>query len=210
LNAAAAGTGVLRISAPGIKAIKVNDIDYPAAPGKSQLLVAKFQAGGNPIAVQYESEANAAPLLDLETAIAPIFIEAEEGQLTPPMQKMARTDAVGGAIILVPAGSGRGEKDGKATDNGYATYKISVPKDGKYRLQARVFWKNTSNNSLFHAWDGGEPKMLGNDENYDKWHWVPTESTALTAGEHTLVIRNRDENSVLDCMVLVPESSDSK
>jgi hypothetical protein len=48
--------------------------------------------------------------------------------------------------------------------------------------------------------------MLGNDEDYGKWHWIQTEPKRLKAGEHSLVIRNRDENSVLDCMTVTPEA----
>jgi len=68
-----------------------------------------------------------------------------------------------------------------------------------------VSWPNGSSNSFFYAWDGGDPKMLGNDDVYGKWHWIQTEPKALKAGEHTLVIRNREEGSVLDCMTVVPE-----
>ncbi len=120
------------------------------------------------------------------------------------MQKLARDDATGGQVVLVPADAGRGE-NGKIIDNGWATYAIDIPKDGAYRLSARVFWDNTANNSFFYAWDGEQPKMLGNDEEYGNWHWIQTERKSLKAGKHTLVIRNRDPNSVLDCMTLVPE-----
>ena len=90
------------------------------------------------------------------------------------MRKVARKDATGGAAIVVPIGSGRGESGGKVFDNGSAAYKVNIPKDGNYRLLARVFWKDTSNNSFFYAWDGGKPEMLGNDGDYGKWHWIQT------------------------------------
>ena len=67
-----------------------------------------------------------------------------------------------------------------------------------------VQWKNTSNNSLFFSWDAAKPEVLGNDEEYGRWHWVETKPVRLSAGAHRLVIRNRDENSVVDCFVLRP------
>jgi hypothetical protein len=157
------------------------------------------------LAVRYEKESHAGPSLELETPPAPIFVEAEGGQLTTPMRALLEKDAAGGVSVFAPPGAGRGENGGKVLDNGRATYKISIPKDGTYRLNARVFWKSTSNNSFFYAWDGGKPQILGNDENFGKWHWIQTEPTHLKAGEHTLVIRNREENSVLDCMTLTPD-----
>ena len=47
-------------------------------------------------------KSHAVPTLELEAAPASIFLEAEDGQLTPPMRKLARKDAAGGAVIVVP------------------------------------------------------------------------------------------------------------
>jgi len=206
LNVDSKGTAVIRLSAPGAKEVKGNVRSISHTVGGEYTLVAELQAGDNEIAVRYEKESHSAPSLELETAPASIFLEAEDGQLTAPMRKLVRKDSAGGAVIVVPLGSGRGENGGKVLDNGKATYKINIAKDGKYSLCARVFWRNTSNNSFFYAWDGGKPQMLGNDEDYGKWHWIQTEPKRLKAGEHSLVIRNRDENSVLDCMTVTPEA----
>jgi hypothetical protein len=210
LNADSPGIGVLHISAPGIKAIRVNDIEYPVASARPGPIAAKFHPRGNRIALQYDKASTAVPTVELEEEPATIFVEAEEGQLTPPMRKLARSDAAGGFAVAVPTGSGRGEAGGKVLDNGYATYKIAIPEDGKYRVSARVFWPNDSANSFFYAWDGGPPKLLGNDELLRKWHWIETSPTPLKAGEHTLVIRNREEGSIIDCMTVVPDKLSGK
>jgi hypothetical protein len=126
------------------------------------------------------------------------------------MKKVARSDATGGFVIVAPQGCGRGEIGGKVLDNGYATYKINIPKDGDYRLNARVFWKNGDCNSFFYAWDGGKPKLLGNDDVFGRWHWIQTEANRLKAGEHTLVIRNREEGSILDCMTVTRDTLPEK
>jgi hypothetical protein len=206
LNSAAAGAGVVNVSAPGAQKIEMNGVRSTVGSDGNRVFAAPLQTGQNEIFVFYEKESHRVPAFNLEFAPPAVsYLEAENGQLTPPMQKTERADATGEAVILVPVGAGRGEKDGKALANGSATYKIAVRQDGKYRLRARVFWKNTSNNSLFFAWDNAEPQILGNDEEYNKWHWIETKPQTLKAGEHTLVIRNRDENSVLDCMTVVPE-----
>lgn len=121
------------------------------------------------------------------------------------MQKLARNDATGTAAIVVPAGSGRGKISGQVLDGRQTTCRISITKDGNYRVLARVFWKDTPNNSLFYDWDGGKPRLLGNDEEFGEWHWIKTEPNPMKAGRHTLVIRNRDGNSVLDCMEVIPD-----
>jgi hypothetical protein len=211
LNAASEGTALLRISAPNAKSISVNDtVGCPATPDDARPIVVKLRSGSNDIAVQYGKASSDVPSLELEAAPAPIFVEAEDGKLTPPMHKQARKDAAGGAVIAIPFGSGRGEKGGKAIDNGYATYEITIPKDGKYRLNARVFWRNGDKNSFYYAWDDGEPKLLGNDDVFGKWHWIQTEPKRLKAGAHTLRIRNREEDSVLDCMTVVPDKPGAK
>jgi hypothetical protein len=203
LNAESAGSTVIRLSASGVEEIKTRFRSVSKSSEGKYILVAELQAGGNELAVRYEKKSHALPTLELETVPAAIFLEAEDGRLTPPMQTLARNDAAGAAAIVVPAGSGRGEINGQVLDAGHATYEINIPRDGNYRLLARVFWKNTSNNSLFCNWDGGKPQLLGNDEEFGEWHWIKTEPNPLKAGRHTLVIRNRDENSVLDCMEVI-------
>jgi hypothetical protein len=205
LNVDSSGIAVIRLSAPGAKEIAGRIRSCSQSAEGRKIVVAELQAGGNEFTVQYDEESHTAPALELEAAPASIFLEAEDGQLTSPMRKVAKRDATGGAVIVVPTGSGRGEIGGRVLDNGSATYKVNIPKEGKYRLIARVFWKNTSNNSFFYTWDGGTPRMVGNDEDYGKWHWIQTEPKRLKAGDHSLVIRNRDENSILDCMTVTAE-----
>ena len=92
--------------------------------------------------MQYEKESHAVPSLELETLPRRSSLRPRTGNSRLRCGKSARKDAAGGAVIVAPVGSGRGERGGKVLDNGYATYKINIPKDGNYRLNARVFWKN--------------------------------------------------------------------
>ena len=199
------GFAVVRLFGPGVSEIKAKARSFSQTPNGLNTLVVDLQADGNEFAVKYEKESHSVPTLEIENTPAAIFIEAEDGQLTPPMQKLARNDAAGGAVIAVPFGAGRGEKGGKAIDNGYATYEIVISKDGKYRLNARVFWKNGDCNSFFYAWDDDEPSLLGNDETFGKWHWITVDAKHLKAGKHRLTIRNREEDSMLDCLQIHPE-----
>jgi hypothetical protein len=206
LRANSEGIGIIRISSQGVKAVRINGKKRPIAPatkGSDRLIVAGLSQGDNEIAVQCDGTMRTAPSAELDTQPAPIFVEAENGQLVSPMSKTNRDDAAGGRIIVVPLGSGRGEKNGRAIDNGYATYEIEIPNGGDYRLNARVFWKNGDCNSFFYAWDDDEPKLLGNDDVFARWHWISTKPAHLKAGKHRLTIRNREEDSLLDCMTVV-------
>ena len=90
LNADSPGIAVVRLSGPAPR----NQSQCPRAISQTRteqyIIVADLQRGGNDFAVQYEKESHALPSFELENAPAPIFLEAEEGQLTPPMQKVAR------------------------------------------------------------------------------------------------------------------------
>jgi hypothetical protein len=208
LNTNVEGTGIIKCSSKGVKAIRINGDEHsttrPAQNGEL-LIVTKLRSGDNEIAVQCDGTSRTVPIVELEAAPALAVLRAADAQLTRPMKKVDRRQTVSGSVLVVPRGSGRGEKGGKAIDNGWATFTIDIPEDGRYRLNARVFWRNGDCNSFFYAWDDDEPKLLGNDEVFGRWHWVDAEPKALKAGKHTLTIRNREEDSVLDCMTVVPE-----
>jgi hypothetical protein len=205
LNVKSPGLSVVRLRAPGVSEIKTNFRSFSQTREGLNTIVAELHTGGNDFAVRYEKESHVVPAIEIENPPAAIFLVAEHAHLTSPMQRLAQIDAASGFVIIAPRGSGRGEKGGKVLDNGYATYKVTIPKDGDYRLNARVFWKNGDCNSFFYAWDNGRPMLLGNDEVFGKWHWIATEPRRLKAGEHTLVIRNREEGSILDCMTVTPD-----
>jgi len=205
VNVASPGFAVVRLFAPGTSEVKARARSFSETPEGLNTIVADLRAGSNEFAVRYEKESHTLPTLEIENAPTSIFLGAIEAQLTSPMTAVARSDAASGFVIVAPVGSGRGEKGGKVLDNGYATYKVNVPKDGDYRVNARVFWKNGDCNSFFYGWDDGKPKLLGNDDEYGRWHWIETEAKRLKAGAHTLVIRNREEGSILDCMTVTPD-----
>ncbi|MGA7698205.1 MAG: hypothetical protein WCB27_01240 [Thermoguttaceae bacterium] len=205
LHVASPGFAVVRLFAPGTSEVKARARSFSETPEGLNTIVADLRAGSNEFAVRYEKESHTLPMLEMENAPASIFLTAMEAQLTSPMTGVARSDAAGGFVIVAPLGSGRGEKGGKVLDNGYVTYKVNISKDGEYRLNARVFWKNGDCDSFFYAWDDGKPKLLGNDDVFGRWHWIQTEAKRLKAGEHTLVIRNREEGSILDCMTVTPD-----
>jgi hypothetical protein len=205
VNIASPGFAVVRLFAPGSSEVKARARSFSETPEGLNTIVADLRAGSNGFAVRYEKESHTVPTLEIENAPASIFLTAMEAQLTSPMTGVARSDAAGGFVIVARRGSGRGEKGGTVLNNGYATYKVNIPKDGDYRLNARVFWKNGDCNSFFYAWDDGKPALLGNDDVFGRWHWIQTESKRLKAGRHTLVIRNREEGSILDCMTVTPD-----
>jgi hypothetical protein len=199
------GFAWIKVTAPNVVKVSVNGLLAVEGAATQRIFSFPVRAGTNTLVLTYDLAPTTIPRADIDWKPGDIGpLEAESGKFQAPMQVATNTEASGGQVIVVPTGAGRGELNGKVLDAGWATYTVNVPRDGDYVLQARTWWKNTSNNSLFFAWDDAKPEILGNDETYGQWHWVETKSVRLSSGPHKLTIRNRDENSVLDCMAVVP------
>ncbi len=100
--------------------------------------------------------------------------------------------------------SGRGYMEipwdqNKTKGIGSATIHFKAPRTGVYTLWARVYWANGCGNSILTVVNGGSPKILGQDGNYDKWHWVGGKAkVALKAGQNVLVLKNRETGVRVD------------
>lgn len=210
LEVADAGTAVITLHSTAIKTATINGQMARVVGGApEQSVVGPIRAGSNNLALTFARQV-AVPRITGKSVLAAdtVFIEAEAGQLTAPVEAQELPGASGGKVIVSPKGKGRGEGDGgKIVDNGWATYQIEIPADGAYVIHACAFWPDTSANSFFYAWDAAAPKMLGNDEAFKTWHWVATPAEKLTAGKHTLTLRNRDEGSILDCLLVARDET---
>ena len=146
------------------------------------------------------------------------WFEAESGTITAPMQVFSDSPTAS-------AGQHIGTQDGIGNENnnppadGLATYAITVPQDGVYRLAFRMiidggnsFWvripgmvTNTANHASgwvrFNDMPGG-----------DTWHWEHVFSDddneevvefTLSAGTHTLEIARREDGALLDAIAVI-------
>ncbi|GAH61054.1 unnamed protein product, partial [marine sediment metagenome] len=109
-------------------------------------------------------------------------------------------NASGESYIYAPKGS-------DPDDKGYLEYEINIPDPGTYRLWARCYWPDTAANSFLESFDGGTETILGNDLSFDSWYWVPGQSYTFSEGKHLLRIRDREDGSRLDKLLLTPSSA---
>lgn len=133
----------------------------------------------------------------VQAAAEPIWIEAETGSLTSPMRIGSDSAASQGQFIDVPNGAGSG---------GEAVYTFQVPAAGTYTFWGRVQFINSNDDSFFLSIDGGA------DEYYwaaaaSGWQWRkhPGNTFTLSAGTHSLVVREREDGARLDKMLLTPD-----
>jgi hypothetical protein len=115
------------------------------------------------------------------------------------------SNASSGTYILVPNGGG---------SNGYAAYTFQVTSAGNYVVWGRVLAPNGNDDSFFVSIDGGTPSTW-KIQNSNTWIWdeVNDQGSAnpvvynLATGKHTLTIKQREDGTKLDCVVITKNSS---
>lgn len=142
-----------------------------------------------------------------------IVLEAETGSLSAPMVLGKNTKASGGKYIWVP--NGKGNISDPLSVGGEAVYSFSVPTSGTYRVWARVIANNVGNNSFFVSMDYGAiiawHTALGGKKT---WIWDQTKgqkdpnaaSFYLEAGTHTLAIKQMEDGTKLDSILITTQS----
>ena len=93
-------------------------------------------------------------------------------------------------------------------DADQASYVVSPPAAGRYRLWARVRWAGPAANSNYISLDGATATVLGNMEGpeyFDRWIWIKGPLYDLGVGAHNLIVTRRERNVWLDCFVLADE-----
>jgi hypothetical protein len=111
-----------------------------------------------------------------------------------------------GGYLWAPSGTGNNFTAG-ANDVGLATYTVNIPTAGSYKFNASVSAPSNSDNSFFFSMDGGA---------FTDWHCgvnggftnqIVTRTAGqqdltynLTAGNHTLVIKQREDGTRLQSL----------
>ncbi len=125
-----------------------------------------------------------------------IGIEAESGNRTGSMARIARSDAQGGWYLIQST-------KGPAT----ATYSFTVARPGLYTLAARVIAPNASSDSIYYRFDSGVTNEWGFSQHLSAWSWFTANGTiSLSGGTHTLTVTGREPNTMLDAFRLQPVS----
>lgn len=145
--------------------------------------------------------------LFMETAPGVFVIPCDRMKLSPPMKVIKDASVPPVTCIEVPEGEGR--------DRGRASCRIEVKTAGEYTLFVRALAPSGEQDSFYCAWDGG-PSAISDVLIKGKWAWdrvhtrvegrpVSTNifTCRLSAGIHTLMIRNREAGTKLASVAVV-------
>jgi len=143
-------------------------------------------------------------LISIARDIRPsILIEAESGAIHAPVVLKEDKDASGGKYVIAPEGPNHEE----ISIGGDVTYKLHVTEPGDYSLWLRANWCCGCGNSMNLSLDG---EALGTVEDsvFKTWHWVKLQKPLrkLTAGDHLLVLGNREDGSGVDQILLTQDA----
>ena len=141
-----------------------------------------------------------------------IFIEAESATIQSPMVIANDSEASGGQYVRTPNGGGQ---------NGHVTFSFNLPAAGNYKIWGRCRAPGGTSDSFFYSIDG-EPD--GGNEwdifqaiSVSGWEWDEISRRGngsganpqvnpiifnLSAGNHTLRIRTRDDDTRLDKILI--------
>jgi len=137
-----------------------------------------------------------------------VVVEAEEASMfSTPMTKGSDASASGGGYIWVPTGTG--SISTPFQEGGSAHYVFKVPSAGKYRLWVREQSRNAAHNSFFISLDGGD-FLPCNTALVKQWEWEQLRIgnsgkplvVHLTPGEHTLRIKQKEDGTRIDKLLL--------
>ncbi len=128
-----------------------------------------------------------------------LWVEAEEGILTPPMEKAFDPNASGGGYVHVPEGTG--------VNAGKVTFTVYLPVSGTFYLWGRGIGTSGTSDSFWSYADDGTPEIFSL-QNQATWGWRRrTTPLALSAGVHTITFENREDGSLLDKILLTNVST---
>ena len=136
-----------------------------------------------------------------------VWLEAENGALMAPFGVAWDEGSSSGSYIVVPNGSGNAWNSSQ--DAGYAEYEFQISESGDYVIWARVLAPSGSDNSFFITIDGGE-FALWDIQPTNIWVWDQVNdrngpdpvSYNLKAGRHTLIVKQREDGTKLDKILI--------
>lgn len=141
-----------------------------------------------------------------------VLVEAEQGQLRPPMRAVADATASGGSFVQVPKGAG-------ADREGGVDLVVEIPVAGDYLVWARVRAPSSGSNSVHVVMDDGPsfiwhvPHVPPEGDGPGPWVWAAAERLdapepmvyRLEAGSHVLGFTNRETGFAVDRVLLTAD-----
>jgi hypothetical protein len=151
------------------------------------------------------------PSENIDPADLKLLLEAENGTLTSPFVSASDSKASAGKYAWVPNGEGRNSKP--ENDAGTIVFTFDIPAAGDYAFWGRVLAKNGRDNSFFVAVDNGD-FAAWHVKKSTSWIWDSLKHGSssdlvmyLEAGRHTLTIKQREDGTKLDKILITNDPS---
>ena len=146
---------------------------------------------------------------DIQSGYAKIWIEAEDGDLSLPMQIMDDPDASSGTYVEVPNGQGNASR--ASLDAGYAQYTFDVPVDGDYVIWCRVLAPTGKDDSFFVSIDQQQAGKWYLSVS-ETWTWQKLKNKGskihyFTSDSHTLTVYQREDGTRIDRILITNEEN---
>jgi glucose/arabinose dehydrogenase len=144
--------------------------------------------------------------------VSELWLEAESGVRTAPMIVASDTAASGSQYVHVP-NANTIVTDPTTQAGGRVTYTVTLPAAGTYVIWGQVRAASGGDDSFWVSIDGG-PFALWEIPVASAWVWDEVNNRgvadpvlfSLTAGTHTLVVKQREDGAQLDRLLIAPAS----
>jgi hypothetical protein len=142
-------------------------------------------------------------------ATTQVLLEAESASLAGPMKISPEGQAFNNLCI----------NGYKVNRRGWATFTFNIPRDGEYVIWGRIKGRDGYANSFFVSVDAA-PEIVWDVTKNNRWEWdrvsdrgVGSTNTPeidpltfqFEAGEHTIVIGNREKETLLDQLIITDD-----
>jgi hypothetical protein len=128
-----------------------------------------------------------------------IYIEAEEGSLSSPMEIVLDSQASGGRYVHAPEGSG----DTTSPTN-EVTYPVNIPQSGQYHLWLLLHGPSSSNDAVYAGFNGEFERLWPNSKG--QYEWVKTATTYdLQPGQNEIQLSHGEELARADVILLTDD-----
>lgn len=129
-------------------------------------------------------------------------------RFTPPFRQTALSGTASAKVLEILDNAGK-PPEGKdpSMEYGGAVFQVDIPSPGTYKIWVNVWWEGSCGNTLsVQVGDEKKSVTVGNDSNYNKWHWVEVpRQYQFVQGPCAIAILNREDGIKLDQVLVTSD-----
>ena len=126
------------------------------------------------------------------------FWEAESAEeIITPFEIKVDPQTSGGRFVQVSSGEGK------------LIHNLWIERTGEYTLWGRCKWTNGCSDSVLVIINEEHKSILGNDANYDVWHWVEGSSCLFHKGYNEIIIEDVERTVQVDSFLLTTSKKEN-